>query len=104
MLPRSAEKTTGSNVLTIGGNLHRDCVYCMKLILKELCEKNNAKLKNTTKMFKLRPKNLVRCYSFADIMTREKYVAFKIVACSRSGNFKYGCQYIIQSDMFSRGL
>ena len=30
---------------------------------------------------------LVCSYSFADIMTRDKYVALKIVSCSRSGNF-----------------
>ena len=35
-LTRCSEKTTGSNVFKVGGNMHRDFVYCMKLILKEL--------------------------------------------------------------------
>ena len=34
-LPRCSETTTWSNVFKIGGNMHRDFVYCMKLILKE---------------------------------------------------------------------
>ena len=73
--------------------MHRDFVYCMKLILKEfMLKKNNAKLKNTKKMVKLSQQILVRSYSFADIMTQDEYVAFKIVSCSRSGNFLYGCQ------------
>ena len=63
------------------------CVYCMKRVLKEFMRKNNAKLKNTTKMVKLGQQILVRSYSLADIMSREKCVAFKIVSCSRSGNF-----------------
>ena len=83
------EQTTGLNVFKIGGNVHRYFVYCMKLILFYFLNmrKNNAKLKNTTKMVKLSPTILVRSYSFADIMTRDKYVAFKIVSCSRTGNF-----------------
>ena len=47
--------------------MHRDFVYRMKLILKEynfLCEKNNAKLKNTTQMVKLSQQILVSSYSF----------------------------------------
>ena len=40
LLPRCSEKTTGSNVLNIGGNMHRDCVYCMKLIIIEFMGKN----------------------------------------------------------------
>ena len=59
----------------------RDFVYCIKLILKEFMRKNNAKLKNATKMVKLSQQILVRSYSFADIMTRDNYVAFKIVSC-----------------------
>ena len=67
--------------------MHRDFVYCMKLILKEFMpKKNNATLKNTQKMV-VKPTILVRSYTFADIMTRHKYVAFKIVSSSRSGNF-----------------
>ena len=50
-------------------------VYCIKLIVKEYLRKYNAKLKNTAKMVKLSPKILVHSYSFADIMTRDKYVA-----------------------------
>ena len=74
--------------------MHRDFVYCMKLILKEyICEKNNATLKNTAKMVKLSQQILVSSYSFADIMTRDKYFAFKIDSCSRSGNFLSGCQH-----------
>ena len=37
-------------------------------------------MKNTKKIVKLSQQNLVRSYSFADIMTRDKYVAFKIVS------------------------
>ena len=44
-------------------------------------------MQNTTKMVKLSQQILVCSYSFADIMTRDKYVALKIVSCSRSGNF-----------------
>ena len=57
--------------------IHIDFVYCMKLILKNLCEKNNAKLKNTIKMVKLSHKMMVRSYSFADIMTRDKHLHLK---------------------------
>ena len=46
---------------------------------------NNAKVKNTTKIVNLSAKMLVRSYSFTHIMTRDKYVAFKIVSCSRTG-------------------
>ena len=53
----------------------------------KLCEKNNAKLKNSTNMVKLSPTILVRSYTFADIMTRDKYVAFKMILCRRTGNF-----------------
>ena len=68
--------------------MHRDYVYCMKLIFNKIYVKNhNAKLKNTTKIVKLSAKILVRSYSFAHIMTRDKYVAFKVVSCSRTGNF-----------------
>ena len=66
--------------------MHRDYVYCMKLIIIEFMLKNNAKLKITKKMVKLSQQIMVRSYNFADIMTRDKYVAFKIVSCSRSGN------------------
>ena len=68
--------------------MHRDCVYCMKLIIIEfMLKKNNGKLKIIQKkMVKLSQTILVRSYNFADIMTRDKYVAFKIVSCSRSGN------------------
>ena len=41
-------------------------------------------------MVKLSQTILVRSYSFADIMTRDKYVAFKIVSCSRSGEGRGG--------------
>ena len=67
--------------------MHRDLVYCMKLILKEFMQKNNAKFKNNTKIIKLSQQNLVRSYSFADIMTLDKYASFQIVSCSRSENF-----------------
>ena len=67
--------------------MHRDCVYCGKLILKEFMRKKNAKLKNTKQIVKLSLQMIVRSYSFADIMTRDTYVAFKIVSCSRSWNF-----------------
>ena len=67
--------------------MHRDFVYCMKLILKRIYAKQNAKLLNKNKMVKLSQQILVRSYSFADIMTLDTYVAFKIVSCSRSGNF-----------------
>ena len=53
---------------------------------KNSCVKNNAKLKNTTQIVKLSQQILVHSYSFADIMTRDKYFAFIIVSCSRSGN------------------
>ena len=61
----------------------------MKLIKKKNVGKHNATLKNTTKMVKLCKQLLARSYSFADIMTRGKYVAFKLVSCSRRGNFLY---------------
>ena len=67
--------------------MHRDCVYCMKLILKEFMRKKYCKIENTNKMVKLRQQIMVRSYSFADIMTRDNYIAFKIVSCSRPGNF-----------------
>ena len=67
--------------------MHRDFVYCLKLIRKEVMRKNNAQLKKTSQIVKLSKQLMVRSYSFADIMTRDKYVAFKIVSCSRSGNF-----------------
>ena len=66
--------------------MHSDCVYCLKLILKEFMLNKIEKLKNTKKMVKLSQTIMVRSYSFGDIMTRDKYVAFKIVPCSRSGN------------------
>ena len=72
--------------------MHRDFCYCMKLILTQIMRKNNAKLKKTTQMVKLSPKMLVRSYTFAHIMTRDKYVAFKIVSCIRTRNFLKGCQ------------
>ena len=50
-------------------------------------------------MVKLSQQILVHSYSFADIMTRDKYVAFKIVSCSRSGNFLYAAK--IHSDIFN---
>ena len=57
----------------------------MKLcFINKIYEKNNSKLKNIKKMDKLSPTMLVRSYSFADIMTRGKHVALKIVACSRA--------------------
>ena len=37
--------------------MHRDCVYCMKLILKEFMIKKNAKLKNTKKNGQIKPTN-----------------------------------------------
>ena len=38
---------------SIGGNMRRDFVYCMKLIVKEFMQKKtNIKLKNTTKIVK----------------------------------------------------
>ena len=40
-------------------------------------------MQNTNKMVKLSKKSMVRSYSFADIMARDKYVVFKIVSCSR---------------------
>ena len=67
--------------------MHRQFVYCMKLILKEFMAKKYCKLKNTTQLVKLSRQIMVHISSFADIMTRDKYVAFKIVSCSRSGNF-----------------
>ena len=67
--------------------MHRYFVYCLKLIRKEVMRKNNAQLKKTSQIVKLSKQIMVRSYSFADIMTRDKYVAFKIVSCSRSGNF-----------------
>ena len=66
--------------------MHRDSIQCMKQFFFNYAEKN-AKLKNTTNIVKLSPKMLARSYSFADIMTLDKYVAFKIVPCSRTGNF-----------------
>ena len=39
LLPRSAEKTTVSSVFKIGGNVHRDYVYCMKLIVTKYMQK-----------------------------------------------------------------
>ena len=51
--------------------MHRDCVYCMKLILKEFMLQNNAKLQNTKKIVKLSQQILVGSYSFADIMIRD---------------------------------
>ena len=62
---RAPQKRTvllGQNVFKIGGNMHRDLVYCMKLILKEFMQKNNAKLKNNTKMVKLSQQNPVHSY------------------------------------------
>ena len=56
--------------------------------------------KNTKKMVKLIPQILVRSDSFGDIMNRDKYVAFKIVSCSRSGNFLSGYQNSY-SDIFN---
>ena len=85
---RALQKELLGQMSSIGGNMHRDFVYCMKLIVTEFMrKKTNIKLKNTTKIVKLSPKILVGSYSFADIMTRDKYVAFKIVPCSRSRNF-----------------
>ena len=43
-------------------------------------------------MVKLSQQILVSSYSFADIVTRDRYFAFKIYTCSRSGNFLSGCQ------------
>ena len=37
--------------------MHRDFVYCMKLILKEFMLKNNAKLKNTKTNGQIKPTN-----------------------------------------------
>ena len=56
-------------------------------------KKNNAKLKNTPKMVKLCQQSMVSSYCFADIMTRDKYFAFKIVSCSRTGTFLQGSQH-----------
>ena len=67
--------------------MHRDFVYCMKLIFFVEIMRKNAKLKNTTKMVKLSQQIPVRSYSFAHIITQDKYVAFKIVSCNRTGDF-----------------
>ena len=66
--------------------MHRYFVYCMKLILKEFMRKKECKIEKYHKNCQIKPTILVRSYSFADIMTRDKYVAFKIVSCSRSWN------------------
>ena len=86
-LARCSEKSTGSNVFKIGGNNAQRLCLLHETHLKRICEKNNAKLKNTTKMVKLSQQILVSSNSFADIMTRDKYFAFKIDSCSRAGNF-----------------
>ena len=52
--------------------MHRDFVYCMKLILKAFMLKNNAKLESTKTIVELSQRIMVRSYSFADIMTRDK--------------------------------
>ena len=53
---------------------------------ENMAKKTIAKLKNAKQMVKLSPYILVHGYSFADIMARVKYVAFKIGSCSRTGN------------------
>ena len=86
-LKRCSGKTTGSNVFKIRGNNAQRLCLLHECHFKILCEKNNVKLKNTTKMVKLSQQILVSSYSFADTMARDKYFAFKIYTCSRSGNF-----------------
>ena len=84
-LLRCSEKTTGSNVFKIGGNNAQRLCLLHETHFKRMYAKTI--LQNTKKMVKLSQQILVGSYSFADIMTRDKYVAFKIVSCSRSGNF-----------------
>ena len=57
LLPRSAEKITGSNVFKIGGNVHRNFVYCMKLILTKYMPKNSEKLEKYPKNCQIKCKN-----------------------------------------------
>ena len=53
--------------------MHRDFVYFMKLILKEFMRKQIMKnWKIPKQIVKLDQQILVRSYSFADIMTRDK--------------------------------
>ena len=86
ILPRCSEQTTWSNVFKIEENMHRHSAY-LKLILKEFIRKKECKIEKYQNIVKLSQPILVRSYSFADIMTRDKYVAFKIVSCSTSWNF-----------------
>ena len=86
-LARYSEKTTRSNVFKIGGNNALRLCLLHETHFKRIYAGKKAKLQNTTKMVKLSQQILVSSYSFADIMTRDKYFAFKIVLCSRSGNF-----------------
>ena len=59
--------------------MYRDCLL-YETNFNKIYAKNNAKLKNTAKFGSY-------SYSFVHIMTPDKYVAFKIVSCSRTGNF-----------------
>ena len=56
-------------------------------------------MKNTKKMVKFSQQIPVRSYSFADIMTRDKYVAFKIFQAVDQGIFYKAAN--IHSDMFN---
>ena len=64
-LPRCSEKTTGSNVFKLGGNnaLRLCLLHETHDFKKNLCEKNNAKLKNTTQIVKLSQQILVSSYN-----------------------------------------
>ena len=84
-LPRCSEKTTVSNVFKNGGNNVQRLCLLHETHFKRIYA--NTIMQNTTKIVKLSQQILVRSYSFADIITPDKYFAFKIVSCSRSGNF-----------------
>ena len=57
------KKTSGSNDFNIGGNMHREFVYRVNYIFNQFNTNNNAKLKNTTTIIKLRKIILVCSYS-----------------------------------------
>ena len=54
-LPSCSEQTIGSNVFNILGNMHRDFVYCMKLILKEFMRKKLCKIEKKKKNGQIKP-------------------------------------------------
>ena len=86
----------------MSSKLEEICTICHRLcLLHETNLKKYAKtiMQNTTTMIKLSQTILVRIYSFADIMTRDKFVAFKIVSCSRTGYFYKASK--IHSDIFN---